>query len=405
MAYSVLDLGYSMMPGGISNLGDIILLKWVTGSEWTHFVRLVDGTLITLPSEFKSVLAINNERVVLVSRDEFDYALYNLETSAIEPIVIPGYPAIAARALNNSGDVIGSAGRSWSVLDDFRGFIFNRGTQVVTWVLPTLPSPLPGSTTFVDLNDINDLGHATGVQGWELGLQQLEVPVFYDGTNLRAIGNPIFISNGIRISNDDRVRVWFDQGLGADAIYDATTNTLTPFPNGRIVDLNANGQILWEESFKDHLTSGGVDTAISGLFPSKSRWSLPVATHMNDSGAIVGWGRLQSRLRIGPRPHGFLLTPPPVRIPRDRLDQIIAIILWGVINCGPGVAIIGGHLVRIPPRGPLKEILAALPDTLRDELTPVIREAQFTDPAGARAFRRRVASAVANYSRRTFGRS
>jgi hypothetical protein len=86
-----------------------------------------------------------------------------------------------------------------------RGFIFNRNTQAVTWVLPTLPSQPP----FLELKDINDLGHAIGVQGWVLGFDQLEVPVFYDGANLRAVANPTFMSNGIRITNDDKLWVWF----------------------------------------------------------------------------------------------------------------------------------------------------------------------------------------------------
>ncbi|WP_441268293.1 hypothetical protein AB7G19_26220 [Bradyrhizobium sp. 215_C5_N1_1] len=406
MGYSVVDLG-PMQPQGISNRGDVILTG--SGLNPPNFVRLVDGTLITLPSEIIDVRAINNERVVLArvqGSTGREYALYNLETNTTEPIAIPGYPAIGPLALNNSGDVAGTAAKGWSVLDDQRGFIFNHNTQAVTWVLPTLPSQPPGSTAFLELKDINDIGHAIGVQGWVLGYDQLEVPVFYDGANLRAVANPTFLSNGIRITNDDKLWVWFfgRGGPEVQAIYDATTDTLTPFSNGQMLDLNANGQILFERELNYYLQSGGFITAVSDLFPSGSGWSLDFAIQMNDSGAIVGWGELHTNAGSSAG-HGFLLSPPPLRIPRGKRDDIIAIILWGVINCGPGVAIIGGHLVRIPPHGPLNELMAALPEALRNELTPLIEDAHFREPADVRDFRRRVTSVISSYSRRTFGRS
>ena len=189
-----------------------------------------------------------------------------------------------------------------------------------------------------------------------------------------------------------------------EAIYDATTDTLTPFSNGRIVDLNANGQILLEHEFNYYLQSGRFITAVSDLFPSGSGWSPDFAIQMNDSGAIVDWGKLHTNAGSSAG-HGFLLSPPPLRIPRGKRDDIIAIILWGVINCGPGVAIIGGHLVRIPPHGPLNELMATLPEALRNELTPVIKDAHFREPTDVRDFRRRVTSVISSYSRRTFGRS
>jgi hypothetical protein len=158
MGYSVVDLGHEMVPQGLNNRGDVIL-----SSGTKNFVRLVDGTLITLPSAFTSVLAINNNRDVLVAADKF--SLYNLETSTIEPIPLPDYPTIEAKALNYSGDVVGWMANSRSYLDGMRVFIFHRNTQTVTWVLPTLPSPITGAATWVLLTDINDLGHATGFQG------------------------------------------------------------------------------------------------------------------------------------------------------------------------------------------------------------------------------------------------
>jgi hypothetical protein len=100
-------------------------------------------------------------------------------------------------------------------------------TKAVTLILPSLPSPLPGSTPFVQINNLNDRDQAIGVQGWELGLNQLEQPVWFDGIVLHGIGNPAFIDNGNIITNDGSMRVWFE--TGGDAIYNAGTSTLTPF--------------------------------------------------------------------------------------------------------------------------------------------------------------------------------
>jgi hypothetical protein len=185
-----------------------------------------------------------------------------------------------------------------------------------------------------------------------------------------------------------------------EVIYDATTQTLTQtrFVNGSVIDLNANGQILWEDGFDTYLDSVGVTRPVSDLFPLGSGWSSPLATRISDSGRIVGHGGLQTS-----GSNGFMLTPTPVRILRGKLDDMKTIILWGVINCGPGVVIIGGHLVRIPPHGPLNELMAALPEALRNELTPIIKDARFSEPAEVQDFRRRVTSVVDNYSRRTFG--
>ena len=151
----------------------------------------------------------------------------------------------------------GTAAKGWSVLDDQRGFIFDHNTQAVTWVLPTLPSQPPGSTAFLELKDINDIGHAIGVQGWVLGYDQLEVPVFYDGANLRAVANPRpSCPMESPFTNDDKL--WFGffgrGGPEVQAIYDATTDTLTPFSNGQMLDLNANSQILFRARTNYHFS-------------------------------------------------------------------------------------------------------------------------------------------------------
>jgi hypothetical protein len=42
-------------------------------------------------------------------------------------------------------------------------------------------------------------------------------------------------------------------------------------------------------------------------------------------------------------------------------EEIVAQILEGVINDAGGLILLGGHIVRVPPRQPVEAILAALP--------------------------------------------
>jgi hypothetical protein len=68
-------------------------------------------------------------------------------------------------------------------------------------------------------------------------------------------------------------------------------------------------------------------------------------------------------------------TPlPPGKIDLSRREELVAVILFGIIHDEGGVAIVGGKLLRIPPRGPITETLAALPPALRDRLAPLLRD-------------------------------
>jgi hypothetical protein len=54
--------------------------------------------------------------------------------------------------------------------------------------------------------------------------------------------------------------------------------------------------------------------------------------------------------------------------PEEKAAQILA----GVINDGGGLILLGGHIIRVPPRGPLEAILAALPAELVQRLRPLL---------------------------------
>ena len=74
-------------------------------------------------------------------------------------------------------------------------------------------------------------------------------------------------------------------------------------------------------------------------------WVLNRATAINDHGQVAGYGQLAGQQR------GFVLTP--VRSPADwQLYEMVAIILFGVIQDGGGVVVVpGGPPIPEPPWG------------------------------------------------------
>lgn len=256
---------------------------------------------------------------------------------------------------------------------------------------PSLPSPLPGSTPFVQINNLNDRDQAIGVQGWEQGLNQLEQSVWFDGTVLHGIGNPAFIDNGNIITNDGSMRVWFE--TGGDAIYNAGTSTLTPF-NGTIQDMRSGGHILWHDNFPGdtyYLTTPITGTTpLLGLMPAGSGFTTVYGVRMNESGTIIGSGAKNGGF------HGFMLVPHRPVFDVGRLEAIVAQILTGVINDAGALILFGGSIIPLPPRGPVEAILAALPAQLAQTLAPLI-ETRPRDTESAAALRRRLAHTIARY--------
>jgi hypothetical protein len=227
------------------------------------------------------------------------------------------------------------------------------------------------------------------------GLDQLEVPIFYNGSTVLPIGSPTFMAGGSRITNSDRMSVGYDPKTapGFGGIYEGTTHTLTPFLAGSIIDLNASGAILWESPWpgvETCLTDATGTRSLSQLFPAGSGWSYLSAIRLNDAGAIIGHGM------VGDEYHGFLLTPIFSPGPHH-FDEMVSMILWGVIQGGGGLIIVGGHPRPVPPRSPLSELLASLPDELRHQIVTAIEQAQLDSPTGVRAFSQRVRTAVARY--------
>jgi hypothetical protein len=79
-------------------------------------------------------------------------------------------------------------------------------------------------------------------------------------------------------------------------------------------------------------------------------------------------------------------------------EQIVAQVLTGVINDGGGIVLVGGHIVKVPPREPLEAILASLPSTLVQRLKPLL-EAPPTGDRPEATLRQQLSQVVSQYQK------
>jgi hypothetical protein len=83
-------------------------------------------------------------------------------------------------------------------------------------------------------------------------------------------------------------------------------------------------------------------------------------------------------------------------------EEIVGQILEGVINDGGGLILVGGHLVRVPPREPVEAILAALPAQLAQRLRPLL-DAPPQGDLPQLALRQRLTQAINHYQAQSPG--
>ncbi len=116
---------------------------------------------------------------------------------------------------------------------------------------------------------------------------------------------------------------------------------------------------------------------------------------------------------IHARTAGGILRWPPVdcpaillgSIPFDpgRRDELVAVILYGIIQDGGGVYILGNTVKKVPPRGPVTETLAALPSELAKQLAPLLRELPH-DSDSANRLAKQLSSVIASYRKENLSR-
>lgn len=137
------------------------------------------------------------------------------------------------------------------------------------------------------------------------------------------------------------------------------------------------------------------DVALSGLattVPDTFTWTISIA--------VDGPKVLAAPAAFGPATIGtddgvwYLNGIPPNRdaklslnarvtakaaLPHPGLSETAVQVLAGVINDGGGLILQGGHIVRVPPNGPLEAIFAALPAQLVQRLRPLLEAAPHGD--------------------------
>jgi hypothetical protein len=83
---------------------------------------------------------------------------------------------------------------------------------------------------------------------------------------------------------------------------------------------------------------------------------------------------------------------------RPGWSEIAVRVLAGVINDGGGLILQGGHIIHVPPTGPLEAIFAALPAQLKQRLRPLLATAPHGDKPEA-TLRQQLSQAIAQYQK------
>jgi hypothetical protein len=83
-------------------------------------------------------------------------------------------------------------------------------------------------------------------------------------------------------------------------------------------------------------------------------------------------------------------------------QEIVGQVLEGVINDAGGLVLVGGHVVKVPPREPVEAILAALPAQLAHRLKPLLDAAPHGDMPQL-ALRLQLGRAIAQYQAQARG--
>jgi probable HAF family extracellular repeat protein len=332
-----------VLPGDLDSAGvDINIVGDVVG--WSrdedanyHAVRWTSGQIVNLhsqqivPLDFDNSIATGiNDRGDVVG---FAWAsnnqsrqigwllpqgggpLLNL-TSQIDGTIID------AVAINNSGQIIGGLGTNGCYLYDPS---LGQRPKVIPSGAPSRVFSINASGVVTGSTAVAAGGSPAGYFTWQVG--EDSITTFYAGTDLPGIASDINTYGLIVGSIQDPV-------IGPYAyVYDGTIKRL----NASLAGQNGN---------------------------PATDWNITAANGVNDLGWIVGVGiRGDATLR------GVLLVPSLGSSFVNPDLQIVAQILFGIVNDAPGVELVGGHPVPVPGwGGPFGYTIERLPAAQRDLL-------------------------------------
>jgi probable HAF family extracellular repeat protein len=224
---------------------------------------------------------------------------------------IAGVGSSTAEAVNNSGQVVGTSDNAAGY---DRAFLWSGGTMTDLGTLGDSPYNLSHAY------DINNLGQVTGIASLEPGGDSHAFrwsSTMIDLSVLPGQAPPHVYSRGQAINDaGEIVGESYSDSMGLYTIpfiWNPTTMTMAelerPFayPYGNALDINNEGQVVGgagSTSFRTAvLWEDGVMYVLADLIPAGSGWQLDMATGINESGYIVGYGRINGQT------HAFLLQP------------------------------------------------------------------------------------------------
>jgi probable HAF family extracellular repeat protein len=302
--YTVTDLGPNTLAAGINNLGHVV--GWKKGGDGVAHAFLWDGVLRdlgTFQGLAASATAINDAGQILASATMPDGTerLLVYSQGAVTDLAVLG----VAHGINNAGQVVGvgytGQGLPWSY-----GFVWQNGN------LSRLSVPAGMET---DARGINDDGVVVGyvipatLDGQMAAFRHdgvmhlLESAGVYSGV-ARAINNRGQIVGDGAIGGMHHAVMW-----DGDSVVDLGT-----LGQGTCaVDINDLAQVVgWARSptgGDDHafVWAGGVMRDLNDLIPTDSGLLVTMATGINNTGQIAGYGISTSDRMV----HALVFTPVP----------------------------------------------------------------------------------------------
>lgn len=409
MKYDYIDLGERFEPHRVAENQDVIGAQFSLADPFQSnpVVRRHDGAMIPLPSEFAWGVDINAHGKVVAQRKTLDYATWDIATNTTVKVDVAGNKRVVATAIDDAGRILANGLAGFAHVEPKRfSYLLNPDSSVISTVAPDgvpAPSvpppgpsqPSPDGTSYlriIELLAINAQGHAVGRQGKGfggvegLGGIDAVTPVYWNGSTVTVIGPEGTGNAADAIGNDDRVGVTILAANGSQSsqIWSAASQSATPFASGTIVAVNALGQTLWQDALlSGFIVDAGITTPIQELIPANVGMTDPVPMDMNEAGVIVGMGSVGASWR------GFMLVPSPTGVLAGKLggnERAVAMILWGIINDGGGLELVGGRPKKIPPWGPLSEMLGAFPPGVRERITAALARNRVSTRADAQAF-------------------
>ncbi|HMF54823.1 MAG TPA: DUF4214 domain-containing protein [Pyrinomonadaceae bacterium] len=314
--YTITDLGelpnnFNAQGYGLNNFGAAVGIQYINPGI-PHGFRYKNGALTDL-DPVREAYTINSPGQVAGTASG-RAAIYNSDGSITSIPQLPGDESGfgVAYGINDSGHAVGYTKRP--IINDDpttynRAFLYRNGS--------TIDLNFGQFSTAYAINNSDqvagEVGHDSKALLWSNGVITDLGTFGADGGSARAINNMEQVAGFMRGHNPDNsifvhAFLWtagFKQDLGVTPgsnysfgyginEYGQVVGDLNTFDNGAHAFIYTNGQIF----------------DLNNLIPSNSGWLLRTAYDINDTGQIVGTGRLDNG--NGPV-HAFLLTPAPAQ--------------------------------------------------------------------------------------------